>query len=82
MKVSCVSLTCSSCNSSYEVYLRQQPHSLVITCPKCDSSISYGESIASKKEAQITCDSIIEFSTELEKCKTFDDVMRLICPKK
>jgi len=54
----------------------------VITCPKCDSSISYGESIASKKEAQITCDSIIEFSTELEKCKTFDDVMRLICPKK
>lgn len=109
MKASCVSLICPTCNSNYEIYLRSQPHVIIINCPTCTTSISCfeGQSLAlneqtllklnqandektilsifqdiHKKQLSdriITKDDIVDLRIALHKCKTFDDVMSLVC---
>jgi hypothetical protein len=112
MRASCISLVCPSCNSNYEIYLRCQPHLIIISCPTCATSISCfeGESLILDEQTlsrlhqandeksilsifhdihkqspnssrSIINDDIVNLRIALHECKTFDDVMSVICKK-
>jgi hypothetical protein len=111
VKASCISLTCPTCNSNYEIYLRCPPHLIIINCPTCTTSISCfeGQSLALNEhilsklyqandeksilsifqdihkqqfgDRNITKDDIVDLQIALHKCKTFEDVMSIICLK-
>jgi len=41
MKTPCISFVCPSCNSSFEVFLKKQPHLITFDCPTCKTSLSF-----------------------------------------
>lgn len=53
MKTACLTFSCPSCNTNYEIFLKTSPHVMILNCPTCKTCVSLYNGKISEEDKQL-----------------------------
>jgi hypothetical protein len=69
MKTACLTFSCPSCNTNYEIFLKSSPNVMILNCPTCKKCVSlYNGKITEVNETLIN---------KLQHAKTDKDIKKI-----
>lgn len=76
MKTACLSFTCPSCGTPYEIFMKKQPDLMILNCSACKTSVSLYEGQAVNLD-NTTLSKIKTAESNVDVCSIFDHLQKI-----